>query len=422
MTKKLLNLFLIISMLLVFVPVVAAAPPAQGKGQDYVVVKDDWLSKLAEKYLGNVLAYPAIVEFTNQKAASDTSYTTIHNPNKIEVGWKIYIPSAEEAKSFLGTYETIGTREHPIKVLFVPSVEANVIVSGGKMMADALNKATGLYFDVKVPTSYAATIEEMCASPTDTMGFIPGLGYVLANARCGVDVAFKAVRFGNDWYAAEYVVARDGNIKSLKDLAGKKWAYPDAASASGFLYPSAQLQQEGVKVGESFAAGGHPQAVLAVLQGKADFATVFFSPPLKPQGEAAWAWGDAPDIPDDLVKDCAVSEDGAKLMCGDWRVLDARQAVRKDAPDVIQKVRILALTAKIPNDTLSFSPNFPYILRTRIFDALQAYSKTEEWNKSIGSQDFYGWTGIVPATDAEYEPIRQGIKATGFTLEDLGKK
>ena len=55
-------------------------------------------------------------------------------------------------------------------------------------MADTLNKATGLNFDVKVATSYAATIEEMCASPSDTMGFIPGLGYVLANARCGVDV------------------------------------------------------------------------------------------------------------------------------------------------------------------------------------------------------------------------------------------
>ena len=59
-------------------------------------------------------------------------------------------------------------------------------------------------FDVKplahlrsdVPTSYAATIEEMCASPSDTMAFIPGLGYALASQLCGVNVAFKAIRFG----------------------------------------------------------------------------------------------------------------------------------------------------------------------------------------------------------------------------------
>ena len=64
----------------------------------YSVVADDWLSKLADKYLGNVLAYPAIVEFTNQKAAEDSSYATIDNPDFIEIGWKIYIPSAEEAR------------------------------------------------------------------------------------------------------------------------------------------------------------------------------------------------------------------------------------------------------------------------------------------------------------------------------------
>ena len=73
----------------------------------------------------------------------------------------------------------IGSEEHPIKVLFVPSVEADVIVTGGEIMQEALETATGLSFEVVVPTSYAVTIEEMCASPEDTIGFIPGLGYVL---------------------------------------------------------------------------------------------------------------------------------------------------------------------------------------------------------------------------------------------------
>ena len=100
MTKKLFYLLVIVSMLVVFVPVVTAAPPAQA-GQDYVVVKDDWLSKLAEKYLGNVLSYPAIQAATNEKAVADSSYHSIANANVIEVGWKIYIPSAEEAKAFM---------------------------------------------------------------------------------------------------------------------------------------------------------------------------------------------------------------------------------------------------------------------------------------------------------------------------------
>src|SRR3989304_3984369 len=72
-----------------------------------------------------------------------------------------------------------GSVEHPIKVLFVPSVDTQAIVAGGDILAKALNEATGLNFTVTVPTSYAATIAEMCASHDDTMGFIPGLGYAL---------------------------------------------------------------------------------------------------------------------------------------------------------------------------------------------------------------------------------------------------
>src|SRR5512135_1304046 len=105
MIKKLFNLLLVVTMLAILVTNVAAAPPAQAKGQDYVVVKDDWLSKLADKYLGNQLSYPAIVALTNDKAAKDSSYAKIDNPDRIEVGWKLYIPSADEATAYMATYK-----------------------------------------------------------------------------------------------------------------------------------------------------------------------------------------------------------------------------------------------------------------------------------------------------------------------------
>ena len=119
MKKKvsvLLSVLMVVSMLVAAVPVVSAAPPAQGKGQDYVVVKDDWLSKLADKYLGNQLSYPAIVGVTNQKAATDSSYAKIANADQIEVGWKIYIPSAEEAKTYMTTYALPPTEPVELRV------------------------------------------------------------------------------------------------------------------------------------------------------------------------------------------------------------------------------------------------------------------------------------------------------------------
>ncbi|MEZ4708524.1 MAG: PhnD/SsuA/transferrin family substrate-binding protein [Caldilineaceae bacterium] len=315
----------------------------------------------------------------------------------------------------------IGTEAHPIKVFFVPSVDAQVIVSGGEIMANALNEATGLHFEVSVPTSYAATIEEMCASPTDSIGFIPGLGYVLANQLCGVDVSFKAIRFGWSVYWAQVLAPRDSDVQSLADLNGKKWAYPDAGSTSGYLAILPLLANNGVEPGETLEAGGHTGSVRAVYNGEADFSSSFFSPPLKPEGEEPWQPGDDPDIPADLVESCAPNEDGSRLFCGDWRVLDARAGLREEAPDVIQKVRILAISDAIPNDTLSFAPEFPADLRTQIEDALVAFAQTDAWNESIGNQDFYGWTGLDTASDAEYDVVRQMIEISGMSLEDLGQ-
>lgn len=315
---------------------------------------------------------------------------------------------------------TVGSAENPVKVLFVPSAEADVIVTGGEIMQQALEEATGLSFEVSVPTSYAATIEEMCASPDNTMGFIPGLGYVLASDRCGVDVAFKAVRFGWSVYWAQILVPRDSDITSIADLEGKSWAYPDSGSTSGFMVPTLMFSEAGVEPGEQVEAGGHPQAALAVYRGEADFATTFFSPPLTPDFD--WAIGDAPDIPDDIVDTCAPNEDGSRLFCGtddaQWRVLDARASARSDAPDVIQKLKILDISPEIPNDTLSFGPDFPADVRTQIEEALVAFSATDAWAESIGNQDFYGWTGIDPATDSEYDSLRTIVELLDYNIED----
>jgi len=324
----------------------------------------------------------------------------------------------------------LGTDAHPIKVLFVPSVDANVITTGGETMAAALEKATGLKFKVSVPTSYAATIEEVCASPADTMVFIPALGYAIANQLCGVDVAFKAVRFGFPVYWAQILVPRDSDIKSIADLNGKKWGYTDVASTSGYMVPLVMWTQNKVVPSEAVSTGGHPQSVQALYDGKVDFSTSFYSVPLNPDGKPAWSYQDfldgkvtedMYDLPADVIKDCKPSADGKKLDCDGWTVLDARSNVRTQDPDVMQKLKILAVSPAIPNDTLSFGPDFPAETRAKIESALVDFSKTDDWKTSIGSSDFYGWSGIEPAKDEEYDFVRQMVEAVGLKLEDLGK-
>lgn len=315
-----------------------------------------------------------------------------------------------------GGSKNVGEESEPIKVLFVPSVDVDFMIESGDLIEQALNEATGLYFEVSVPTSYAATIEEMCASPTDTIGFIPAVGYALASDLCGVEPGLASVRYGWNVYWTAFYVARGSAFQTLEDLDGTTWAYPDAGSTSGFLYPSAIWENIGITFAETVEAGGHPQAVRAVYNGEADVASAYFSAPLLPEGE--WTTDMAPDVPDEVVDQCAVNADG-ELWCGEYRVLDARAALSEEAPDIVEKVRILALSDEIPNDTMSFSPEFPEDLKQTIMDAIIAYVASDACAATLCNEKFYDWTGAAPIFDENFDGVRLLMEAQGITLDTL---
>jgi peptide/nickel transport system substrate-binding protein len=103
MRKKLISLLILAVLAAGLLPAAGvAAPLPQEEGEVYTVQKDDWLSKLADKEYGDVLAYPAIVYYNNLKAAEDSTFAVIEDADLIEVGWTIYLPTADEATAFLG--------------------------------------------------------------------------------------------------------------------------------------------------------------------------------------------------------------------------------------------------------------------------------------------------------------------------------
>ncbi|MFQ5576200.1 MAG: hypothetical protein ACE5G8_04340 [Anaerolineae bacterium] len=104
--KKLLSLTIVAILVMMLVPMSALAqgPTCQ---EEATVQKDDWLSKYAEKYFGDVLAWPAVMALHNQAAEADPAKfpNKIINADLIEVGWTICIPTAEQADAFLATYD-----------------------------------------------------------------------------------------------------------------------------------------------------------------------------------------------------------------------------------------------------------------------------------------------------------------------------
>ena len=100
--KKLFNLTILLALVFTLAPAPTLAQDIACEN-DAVVQADDWLSKLADKFYGDVLAYPAIVQATNQANAADDSYAKVDNPDLIEVGWKLCVPSVADATALLGT-------------------------------------------------------------------------------------------------------------------------------------------------------------------------------------------------------------------------------------------------------------------------------------------------------------------------------
>ena len=94
------NIGLLLALLISLTPAPVLAQDIACESE-VTVQADDWLSKLADKFYGDSLAYPAIVAATSARAASDDSFTALSNPDVIEAGWKLCIPSAADAQALL---------------------------------------------------------------------------------------------------------------------------------------------------------------------------------------------------------------------------------------------------------------------------------------------------------------------------------
>ena len=130
--RKILSAFLILTWLVAGTTPLLAAPPSQDVAdceEQYTVLKDDWLSKLSDKYYGDVLAYTAIFEATNAAAHVDDSYWTLNDAIPIEVSQKLCIPSADEAQKLMEKWDGLQPVAQPDEQC-IP-IESQLVATAG---------------------------------------------------------------------------------------------------------------------------------------------------------------------------------------------------------------------------------------------------------------------------------------------------
>jgi phosphonate transport system substrate-binding protein len=271
----------------------------------------------------------------------------------------------------------LGTADNPIVMAFVPSLDSQEVLASGDAIAKMLEEETGLVVEPNVGTDFAAVREAMGAGQAH-IGWLNTFNYILASEKYGVEVGLVTERYGSSSYLGQINVGADTGITTLADLKGKVMCWVDPNSTSGYVIPRIFLQANGIDPDNDFAqtveAGSHDQVIVSVYNGDCDAGATFD---------------------------------------------DARDNVEDDFPDVKEKVLVLATTAEIPNDSVSFIKDFPAETRQEIIDALLAYAQTDAGKEALNT--LYDISGLQAADDTFYDGFRADLSKAGIDIEALAK-
>ncbi|WP_394614157.1 phosphate/phosphite/phosphonate ABC transporter substrate-binding protein [Lentzea sp. JNUCC 0626] len=144
-----------------------------------------------------------------------------------------------------------------------------------EVLARALGGKLGCEVELQVVDDYAAEVLAMRNAKLEIAQFGP-LGYVFASQKAKAEpmVSFADGSGKLTSYSAGIWVAKDSQIQKIEDLNGKSLALSSVGSASGDALPRYGLKKHDVADVKLDYAGGHPEAMLSLLNGKVDAAEI----------------------------------------------------------------------------------------------------------------------------------------------------
>jgi len=124
-------------------------------------------------------------------------------------------------------------------------------------------------------TRYGNIVERFDGEKLDG-AFFGSFTYALAHSQLGVESIARPVNLdGTSTYHGYIFVRKDSGIRTAADMKGKKFAFVEHATTAGYLFPLAYFKEHRIAglnsyLGESYFAGSHDAAILAVLNREAD--------------------------------------------------------------------------------------------------------------------------------------------------------
>jgi phosphonate transport system substrate-binding protein len=269
------------------------------------------------------------------------------------------------------------TAKEKLVVQFVPTNNDGSMEAKAKPFAEYLSKKLDRQVEVTLATDYSTIVEAMASGQVD-IGIMPPAAYVQAKDMDAAE-AILTSQLGDydqetglpvegqltNTFKGEVLVRADSDLNELTDLKGKKIATLSPNSASGYIYPVAELKDAGVDPTTEATlttVNDIPSEITAVLNGQMDAAFVFEGA----RNVFASSFAD-----NDLFKD----------------------------------LKVLYLTeGDIPNDAIAVKPGMDEALKTEIKDVFLNMKEDEEGAEAMA---LWGHQGYQEAADSAYDTIRE---------------
>lgn len=261
-----------------------------------------------------------------------------------------------------------------ITIGFLPGGDAEALKKGAVVIAQAIQNQLQIPVKVYLSKDYAGLIDAMKTKKVD-FAFFTSMTYVFAEKNASAKVLLKKV-WVEPFYHSMILVPKNKNMKKISDLKGKKMALVDEKSTSGYLYPQFIFKKNGLKTAdfkEVKYSGSHSQSVALLDQGEVDAIAVFSD---------------------------------------DVKGLQSAYAKYSKKEKPMNQVSILWVSDAIPNDPFCVRqdfydqyPKLTYNLMIALIDAVDQHKGSREVQEAVGAN------ALMPATQRQYDPVREMVKA-----------
>ncbi len=274
---------------------------------------------------------------------------------------------------------TSDSEKKSLTVQFVPTNNDGSMEAKVKPFEEYLSKQLDCDVTVTMATDYSTIVEAMASNQVD-IGIMPPAAYVQARSQ-GAAKAILSSSLGDydeneqpiantavSSFKGEVVVRADSDLSGLADLKGKTIATLSANSASGYIYPVAEMKDLGIDPTKDctlITVNDIPSELTAVLNGQADAAFVF---------------------------------EGARYVF----------ASKFEDNDLFTDLKVLYLTeGDIPNDAIAVLPSMSEEMQAKVKEVFLNMPNDEEGKEAMA---MWNHTAYVEADEAAYDTIESYIE------------